>query len=391
VPTPTANAITRLLASYLPESLKVPLRALRSLFREAGSGQKPDSSAPPPTVIAPPEQITAADHGPPVSHSERVIGMSGVRSIHPTARLVVRERPGGSLGKITFGPDVYVGKEVELAALGEISIGRDTSIQNYGIIHGDVEIGAFCMFGPYVMISSTIHRFRDVPYWHIRDQDELILEKPDLAVQPISDKIVIEDDCWIGSTVAMMPGVYIGRGAVVGANSVVTSDVGPFEVHGGVPNRKIGTRLDFAPPKRISAMEDTHLPYFYRGLRTSQSELRKSRTSGMVASERCACVVLAHRNSPSVTASFVGSARDNRVRIRVRINGVDAGTYEIADGESEILVNAAAGLASSVVPKSLARWTYLEFEDVSSEGERIGRRENGFGIRYVALNDGPSA
>ena len=278
-----ANSIAHLLARHLPEQVKAPLRALRSLVREAGSGR--GLAASPPTVAQPPQQISAPNPGPLVSHPEQVIGISGANSIHGTARLVVRERAGGLLGKITFEPNVYLGKEVELAALGEISIGRETSIQNYGTIHGDVEIGAFCMFGPFLMISSTIHRFRDIPYWHIRDQDELILERPDLAVYPVSDRIVIEDDCWIGSTVAMMPGVYIGRGAVVGANCVVTRDIGPFEVHGGVPNRKIGTRLDFAPPQRISAMEDAHLPYFYRGFRTSRRELRESRKLGMVEAE----------------------------------------------------------------------------------------------------------
>jgi acetyltransferase-like isoleucine patch superfamily enzyme len=382
-----ANSIAHLLARSLPEPVKVPLRALRSLIRRAGSVQERDAS-PAPIVAAPPPQISAPDPGPLVSHPDRVIGISGANSIHGTARLVIRERAGGVLGKITLGPAVYLGKEVELAAFGEISIGRETSIQNYGTIHGDVEIGAFCMFGPFLMISSTVHRFRDIPYWHIRDQDELILERPDLAVHPVSDKIVIEDDCWIGSTVAMMPGVYIGRGAVVGANSVVTRDIGPYEVHGGVPNRKIGTRLDFAPPERISAMEDAHLPYFYRGFRTSQRELGESRKLAVVEAEGRACIILADRVSPSVTVSFVRIAGNNPVRVRVCINGADAGVCEIAGRESEITVKAAAGSPGSVVPKGLARWTYLEFEHISIEDGPVTGLRNRFGIGHVTLNDG---
>jgi acetyltransferase-like isoleucine patch superfamily enzyme len=51
--------------------------------------------------------------------------------------------------------------------------------------------------------------------------------------------VTIEDDAWIGSGAVILPGVRIGRGAVVGANSVVTEDVPPLTVVAGLPARPI--------------------------------------------------------------------------------------------------------------------------------------------------------
>jgi len=52
-------------------------------------------------------------------------------------------------------------------------------------------------------------------------------------------KVIIEDDVWIGEGAAILPGVVIGRGAIIGTNAVVTKDVDPYTVVGGVPARII--------------------------------------------------------------------------------------------------------------------------------------------------------
>lgn len=65
-----------------------------------------------------------------------------------------------------------------------------------------------------------------------------------------SRDIIIDDYVWIGTSAIILPGVHIGKGAVVAAGSVVTKSVGPFEVVGGVPAKKIKERnrnLDYNP------------------------------------------------------------------------------------------------------------------------------------------------
>tara|TARA_B110000503_G_C7114134_1_gene399520 strand:+ start:188 stop:742 length:555 start_codon:yes stop_codon:yes gene_type:complete len=54
--------------------------------------------------------------------------------------------------------------------------------------------------------------------------------------------VFIEDYVWIASRVTILPGVRIGRGAVVASNALVTKDVEPMSIVGGVPAKKIGER-----------------------------------------------------------------------------------------------------------------------------------------------------
>ena len=54
--------------------------------------------------------------------------------------------------------------------------------------------------------------------------------------------VVIGDDVWIGSRVIILPGVKIGNGSVIGAGAVVTKDVEPYSVVGGVPAKLIRRR-----------------------------------------------------------------------------------------------------------------------------------------------------
>jgi len=54
--------------------------------------------------------------------------------------------------------------------------------------------------------------------------------------------ITIEDDVWIGFQALILPGVTIGRGSIIGANAVVTKDVAPYSIMGGVPARLIRRR-----------------------------------------------------------------------------------------------------------------------------------------------------
>ncbi|QMU64040.1 MAG: acyltransferase [Flavobacteriaceae bacterium] len=54
--------------------------------------------------------------------------------------------------------------------------------------------------------------------------------------------VIIEDYVWIASRVTILPGVTIGKGAVVASNSVVTKNVEPMNIIGGIPAKKIGMR-----------------------------------------------------------------------------------------------------------------------------------------------------
>ena len=181
--------------------------------------------------------------------------------------------PAGS--RLILGTDCYIGRHCEFGAGGLILIGDQTSIQDRSIVLGNVRIGRYCVFSYNIYLSSGRHHFRELPYALIRDQDDMVrsLGESDAS----RDGIVIEEDCWIGINVVIQPGVQIGRGCIVGANAVVTKGLSPYSIAAGVPAKTIGVRLDFKPPREISARRDEDLPYFYRGFLVSKEELALSK------------------------------------------------------------------------------------------------------------------
>ena len=94
---------------------------------------------------------------------------------------------------------------------------------------GGVTIGDNVLIGPRVVIHSLNHVYKDASVL-IRLQGH------------VAKPVVIEDDVWIGAGAVILPGVRVGRGAVVGAGSVVTKDVPAFGVVVGNPARLVRFR-----------------------------------------------------------------------------------------------------------------------------------------------------
>lgn len=296
-----------------------------------------------------------------LSPASRIIGIDQA-TYAPTARLYVRKNAAGSFGHMLLGLGVYIGRNVELATAlgGDMQIGEGSSIQDNCVFHGDISIGSHCLFAANVLMSTTIHRFRDHPHRLIRDQDAAVAA---CAPRPAdySCPIVIGDDCWIGWGVAIMPGVYVGRGAIVGANCVLTRDVGPYEIHGGVPNRLLGKRLDFLPPRALSSASDADNPYFYSGFRLRQAELQENRAIGIRAGLAHAIIVLAGgAKRIRIEGLVLDPARP--LRLELRINGAPAGIHQVIAGLFGLECQT-EGAPVYPVPAPLSSYTVLELID----------------------------
>ncbi|MBI4644542.1 MAG: acyltransferase [Deltaproteobacteria bacterium] len=113
-------------------------------------------------------------------------------------------------------------------------IGRNTQISCTR--YGDIVIGSYVMISPYVMITATIHNFDDTNI-------------PMMLQGLSSEKVVIEDDVWVGGKSLVLPGVRIGRGSIIAASSVVTKDIPPYAIAGGVPAKVLKYRQQIKPEK----------------------------------------------------------------------------------------------------------------------------------------------
>jgi acetyltransferase-like isoleucine patch superfamily enzyme len=192
---------------------------------------------------------------------------SGV-SIGDHAELLAEPLDGCAGTSIEIGNYVKIGKRCQLAANpGLIRIGCHASLHSNVVLLGHISIGRYTLLSANIFISSGNHRAFDAPHLLIKDQD-LEVSNSGRGVKPV----VIEEDCWIGWSAAIMEGVHIGRGAVIGANALVTADVEPYDVVAGQPARRVRKRLEFSPNVQIVAANEECGPYFYRGFLQSRTE-----------------------------------------------------------------------------------------------------------------------
>lgn len=153
--------------------------------------------------------------------------------------------PGGiNIGKETFlmhHTMLHVFNFRNLPQAG-ISIGKNCFIGEYNIIRGQggVRIGNDVYTGPMVQIVAVNHVYSD-PDQPIREQG--------ITAQGI----VIEDDVWLGANVTVVDGVTIGRGSIIGAGAVVTSDIPPYSIAVGTPAKPIRDRRQMTANQRQQA------------------------------------------------------------------------------------------------------------------------------------------
>lgn len=132
-------------------------------------------------------------------------------------------------GTIELGAHVFFDAPL-LAAYLDVEPGALLSIGDDSYLHDNVWIGA-------TELVKIGQRARIAP--GVRIMDNAYHDLHDRRSRPPSRPVIIEDDVWIAFDSLIAPGVRIGRGAVVGAHSVVTSDVRPFSVVAGAPAKEI--------------------------------------------------------------------------------------------------------------------------------------------------------
>jgi maltose O-acetyltransferase len=130
--------------------------------------------------------------------------------------------PGAVLRSIVAPIEIFVGPG------GSMSVGQGTHLNSGGTYTAvsRIEIGERVEVAPYVSVYDTAFH--------------ALYER---SKSPEPRPVIIEDDVWIGTKCTVLPGVRIGRGAVIMANSLVTRNVEPFTIVGGVPAEQVA-KLD---------------------------------------------------------------------------------------------------------------------------------------------------
>jgi maltose O-acetyltransferase len=120
-----------------------------------------------------------------------------------------------SYGTISIGNNVYIGSGAYFSTKKVIRIGNDV------------------MFGPGVSLLGGNHNTSVIGRFMCNVHEK----RPDDDLD-----IVIDNDVWVGARATILKGVTVGRGAIVAAGAVVTQDVAPYSIVGGVPARRLRYR-----------------------------------------------------------------------------------------------------------------------------------------------------
>lgn len=144
-----------------------------------------------------------------------------------------------------LGTNVQIGSSCKFVNPGRITIGNNVLINHHVEMEatgGGITLGNFILIGMHAKFINANHAFDD---WR----------KP-MSVQGIvPSKIILEDDIWIGMHAIILPDVTVGRGAIVAAGAVVTKDVPPYAIVGGVPAKIIKYRFDKETIKKAQEID----------------------------------------------------------------------------------------------------------------------------------------
>lgn len=147
---------------------------------------------------------------------------------------------------IKIANNVTFGKLLVLTAW-ETFKPNNTEIQHFS---PNISIGENCNFGDYLHLTciNKIQIGRNVltgRWVTITDNSHGTTNHDSLTIPPFKrplhskGPVIIEDDVWIGDKATILPGVTIGKGSVIAANSVVTKDIPPHSIVGGNPAKEI--------------------------------------------------------------------------------------------------------------------------------------------------------
>lgn len=128
----------------------------------------------------------------------------------------------------------------------ESTIGSFTYIAKSTEILG-ANIGKFCSIGPGVWIGLGKHPSDFIstsPLFYSISKKQLGFTFAENQLFDEYNRCTIGNDVWIGARALILDGVTIGDGAIIAANSVVSKDVEPYTIVGGIPARPIKTRFD---------------------------------------------------------------------------------------------------------------------------------------------------
>lgn len=134
-----------------------------------------------------------------------------------------------NIGKNSKIHPTAIFRQGERIEIGDNCLINHNNVLQAGKEYARIRIGNFVHTGANVMMFAFNHCIDDT-------------DVPSICQDYYDADIVIEDDVWIGAGSVIVAGVTIGKGSIIGSNSVVTRDIPPYSIVAGVPARVLKSR-----------------------------------------------------------------------------------------------------------------------------------------------------
>lgn len=164
---------------------------------------------------------------------KNIFSLPGRLLTHISLLCVLQEAFADKTAAICSGVKFYRGKIGKYSYIGNNSFVIDTDIGNFTSISTDCYIGGTSHPTDWVSTSPVFHKWGNIMKKNFSYHEFEIFKKT-----------VIGNDVWIGNRVMIKAGVKIADGAVVGMGSIVTKNIGPYEIWAGNPAKFIRKRFD---------------------------------------------------------------------------------------------------------------------------------------------------
>lgn len=163
---------------------------------------------------------------------------------------ILLQRPAIRKSSIDKHSRVCSGSQLSRVEMDRYSyIGHDCFLNN-------VKIGSFCSIADYCRIGGASHQIEYVSTSPVFVSGKNVMDTNfSNHADTKSKQTIIENDVWIGMGCHIKEGVQIHTGSVIGMGSVVTNDIPPYEIWGGVPAKLIRKRF---PDDKIEKLIEIH-------------------------------------------------------------------------------------------------------------------------------------
>ena len=152
-----------------------------------------------------------------------------------------------------YDKEIYVKPTIKNPNIivGEFTYIADSEFESHVTHHyewnGDkLIIGKFCQIatGVEFVMNGANHQMNAVSTFPFYTMEGWEMAPPAISDLPLKGDTIVGNDVWIGQNAVILPGVHIGDGAIIGANSVVGSDIPPYTIVVGNPARETRKRFD---------------------------------------------------------------------------------------------------------------------------------------------------